>query len=87
MLIFGFLKCEDFLSSYETLLHLCIGSVKKGAGSEIALASQLIGNKTKQKLYYVYVTFSLLKFIQFTNISRSFIGLESTIILLAYYFH
>lgn len=28
---------------FETLLHLCIGSVKKGTGAEIALASQVIG--------------------------------------------
>eukprot|EP00250_Pteridium_aquilinum_P008121 c17692_g1_i1 orf=493-1806(+) len=30
-------------TKYETMLHLCIGSVKKGAGSEIAFASQVIG--------------------------------------------
>lgn len=29
-------------SKYETLVHLCIGMLKKGGGSEVALASQLI---------------------------------------------
>lgn len=29
-------------TKYETLVHLCIGSVKRGAGSEVAFASQVI---------------------------------------------
>lgn len=29
-------------TKYETLVHLCIGSVKKGTGSEVAFASQVI---------------------------------------------